>query len=58
MTIQKDNGDIMMKKVLLLIAIFLAGLIAGFLLPAEWRAKVSRSLAARIGPCLEHMPDG
>ena len=46
-----------MKKVLLII-IFLAGLIAGFLLPAEWRAKLSQPLAARIGPCLEHMPDG
>lgn len=47
-----------MKKVLLLIVFLLAGLMAGFLLPAEWRAKLSRPLVARIGPCLEHMPDG
>jgi len=58
MTIQKDNGDIMMKRVLLLIATLLAGLMVGLLLPAEWRGKLSRPLAVRIGPCLEHMPDG
>ena len=58
MTIQKDNGDIMMKKVLLLIAILLAGLMAGLLLPAEWRGKISRPLVARIGQCLERIPDG
>ncbi len=46
-----------MKKVWLLIAV-LAGLIAGLVLPAEWRAKLSRPLAARIRPCLEHMPEG
>jgi hypothetical protein len=46
-----------MKKVLLLIAILLAGLMVGLLLPAEWRGKLSRPLAARIGPCLERMPD-
>ena len=51
-------GDIVMKKVLLLIAILLAGMLAGLLLPAEWRGKLSRPLAARIGRCLEHMPDG
>jgi len=48
----------MMKKVLLLIAILLAGLMVGFLLPAEWRGKLSRPLAARIRHCLEYMPDG
>lgn len=47
-----------MKKLLLLIVIFLAGLIAGLALPAELRGKLSRPLAARIGRCLEHMPDG
>jgi hypothetical protein len=47
----------MIKKLLLLIVIFLAGLIAGLVLPAEWRAKLSRPLVARIGHCLEHMPD-
>jgi hypothetical protein len=55
---QTLKGDPIMKKVLLLIVIFLAGLIAGLLLPAEWRAKLFQPLAARIGPCLEHMPDG
>ena len=48
----------MIKKVLLLIVILLAGLMAGLLLPAEWRGKLSRPLAARIGQCLERMPDG
>lgn len=48
----------MMKKVLLLIAILLVGLMAGLLLPAERRGKLSRPLAARIGRCLAHMPDG
>jgi hypothetical protein len=52
------KGDPIVKKVLLLLAFLLAGLMAGLLLPAEWRAKLSRPLAARIGPCLEHMPDG
>ena len=47
-----------MKKVLLLMAILLAGVLVGFILPAEWRGKLSRPLAARIGRCLEHMPDG
>ena len=51
-----------MKKVLLLMAILLggviAGLIAGLVLPAKQRAKLSRTLAAPIGHCLERMPDG
>ena len=51
-----------MKKVLLLMAILLggviAGVIAGLLMPAKQREKLSRSLAAPIGRCLEHMPDG
>ena len=51
-----------MKRVLLLVATLLggviAGVIAGLLMPAEWRTKLSRSLAAPIGHCLEYMPDG
>ena len=55
-----------MKKVLLLMAgllggVFagvLAGVIAGLLIPAEQRKKLSQSLAAPIGHCLAHMPDG
>ncbi len=51
-----------MKKVLLLMVILLggviAGVIAGLVLPAEQREKLSRSLAAPIGHCLECMPDG
>jgi hypothetical protein len=50
-----------MKKVLLL-AILLGGLIAGvmagLLMPAELRQKISRLLAAPIRRCLGHMPDG
>jgi uncharacterized protein HemY len=47
-----------MKKVLLLMIVLLAGMLVGLLLPAEWRGKLSRRLAARIGRCLERMPDG
>jgi len=59
-----------MKKVLLLMAGLLggmfagvlagvfAGVIAGLLIPAEQRKKLSQSLAAPIGRCLAHMPDG
>ena len=46
-----------MKRMWLLIVIFLAGLIAGLVLPAELRGKFSRLLAAGIERCLEHMPD-
>jgi hypothetical protein len=49
-----------MKRVFLLFAILIggviAGVIAGLALPAEWRAKLSRSLVAPIGHCLGHMP--
>ena len=51
-----------MKIILLLIAALfggvIAGVIAGLLIPVEQREKLSRSLAAPIGRCLEHMPDG
>ena len=36
----------------------ITGVIAGLLMPAEQRKKLSRSLAIPIGRCLEHMPDG
>ncbi len=47
-----------MKRVLLMAILLggvIAGVIAGLVLPAEWRAKLSRSLATPIGRCLEHM---
>jgi hypothetical protein len=50
-----------MKKVRLLIAILggaIAGVIAGLILPAEWRGKLSRPLEALIRGMVEHMPDG
>ena len=51
-----------MKKLLLLMVILpggvIAGVIAGLLMSAEQREKLSRLLAAPIGHCLEHMPDG
>ena len=51
-----------MKKVLLLMVILLGGVIAsviaGLLMPARQREKLSRSLATPIGHCLEHIPDG
>lgn len=54
-----------MKRVFLLMAILIAGVMAGLLggvlaglaLPAEWRAKLSRSLVTPIGHCLAQMPD-
>ena len=46
-----------MKKVRLLIAL-LGGAIAGLILPAECRAKLSRPLAGLIGGMVERMPDG
>ncbi len=51
-----------MKKVLLLMAILLGGVItgvvAGLLMPAKQREKLSRSLATPIEHCLGRMPDG
>ena len=50
-----------MKKVLLLMAILLGvsvGVFAGLLMSAEQREKLSRPVAAAIGGCLEHAPDG
>lgn len=46
-----------MKKVLLLMAILLGGVIAGLLMPVDQREKLSRLLAAPIGWCLGHVPD-
>ncbi len=49
-----------MKKPWLLIAIVggvIAGMLAGLVLPVEWRGKLSRPLAVPIGRCLEYMPD-
>jgi len=50
-----------MKKVRLLIALLggaIAGVIAGLILPAKWRGKLSRPLAGLIGGMLERVPDG
>jgi hypothetical protein len=51
-----------MKKVLLLmVTLFggvITGVIAGLLIPAEQREKLSRLLAAPLGHCLARMPDG
>ena len=50
-----------MKKVLLLVAILLGsiivGVIVGLLLPAEWRAKLSRPLRDLIKRMEERIPD-
>jgi hypothetical protein len=56
---QRKGG--IMKKVLLLMAILLGvsvGVYAGLLMSAEQRERLSRPLAAAIGGCLEHAPDG
>ncbi len=45
-----------MKKVWLLVAV-VAGLIAGLVLPAEWRAKLSQPLATVMGRMVANMPD-
>jgi hypothetical protein len=50
-----------MKKVMLMAILLggvIAGVIVGLLMPAEQREKLSRWLAAPIGRCLEHIPDG
>ncbi len=51
-----------MKKVMLIMVTLLvgaiAGLIAGLLLPAEKRARLSQPFAARCGHMLERIPDG
>ena len=46
-----------MKKMLLLIIIFLAGLIVGLILSVEQREKLSRPLADLIGGMVENIPD-
>lgn len=50
-----------MKKVILLMVTLLGGvivgLIAGLLLPAEKRARLSQPFAARCGRMLERIPD-
>ena len=50
-----------MKKVLLLMAVLLggvvAGVITGLLMPTEQREKLSRSLVTPIEHCLGRMPD-
>ena len=46
-----------MKKLLPVMAILLVGLIIGLILPADWRGKLSRPLAAMIGQMVENMPD-
>lgn len=50
-----------MKKILLLVAILLGsmivGVIAGLLLPTEWRAKLSRPLRDLIRRMEERIPD-
>ena len=47
----------MMKKVLLLMIVLLVGMLVGLILPAEWRGRLSRPLAAVIGRMVAHMPD-
>ena len=47
-----------MKKVLLLIAGLLGGLMVGLHLPAEQREKLSLQLSGVIGGMVEYMPDG
>jgi hypothetical protein len=46
-----------MKRLLPVLAIFLMGLIIGLILPADWRGKLSRPLAAVIRQTVEQMPD-
>ena len=51
-----------MKKVLLLLAFLIdgviVGLVVGLLLPTEQRLKLSRQLATLIGGMAEQMPEG
>jgi hypothetical protein len=51
-----------MKKVLVLLAVFLdglaVGLVVGLLLPAEQRDRLSRQLMDFVGEVREYLPDG
>lgn len=56
-----SHEEVIMKKLLSLMAILLGGvvvgLIAGLLLPVEMRARLSQPFAARCGRMLERIPD-
>jgi hypothetical protein len=48
----------LLARILWLAGGLAAGLVAGLLLPAEQRLKLSRQLATGIGSVAEQMPDG
>jgi uncharacterized integral membrane protein len=48
----------LLPRILFLLGSFVAGLVAGLLLPAAQRLRLSRRLAAGIGKVAEQMPDG
>jgi hypothetical protein len=48
----------LLPRILFLLGGFVAGLVAGFLLPAAQRLRLSQQLAAGIGRVAEQMPDG
>lgn len=45
-------------RILFLLGGIVAGVIAGLVMPAEWRAKLSQPLASVIGRMLVQAPDG
>ena len=51
------KGTLIVKKILLPLIMLLGGLLVGLALPAEWREKLSRPLAAALGGMVAHMPD-
>jgi hypothetical protein len=48
----------LLPRILFLLGGLAAGLVAGLLLPAGQRLRLSRQLAAGIGTVAEPMPDG
>jgi hypothetical protein len=48
----------LLLRILFLLGGFVAGLVAGLLLPAAQRLRLSQQLAAGIGRVAERMPDG
>ena len=48
----------LLLRILLLLGGFVTGLVAGFLLPAAPRLRLSRQLASGLGKVAEQMPDG
>lgn len=45
-------------RIILLLDGIVIGVIAGLVMPFEWRAKLSERIADKIAPMMDYMPDG